>query len=84
MTGYYKHYKTSCFYKILHHATHSESQEQLVVYQSVDNGKVWVRPHDMFFGKVIMNGVEVNRFQFQVLNKNCGCGEINCICYTQK
>ena len=44
----YKHFKGG-MYKFLYRATHSETLEDLVVYQSVENGKVYVRPASMFF-----------------------------------
>lgn len=43
----YKHYKGN-LYKIIALAKHSETLEELVVYQSIENGKVWVRPISMW------------------------------------
>ena len=43
----YKHYKGS-FYKIIALAKHSESLEDMIVYQSVQNGDIWIRPKSMW------------------------------------
>ena len=43
----YKHYKGNV-YKILALAKHSETTEDMIVYQSVVTGDVWVRPERMW------------------------------------
>jgi len=45
--GLYRHYKGG-LYEVLHLARHSETEEQLVVYRSLSEGGVWVRPAVMF------------------------------------
>lgn len=45
----YRHYKGG-IYVVTGTAKHSETGEMLVVYQSVSNEQIWVRPYDMFFG----------------------------------
>jgi hypothetical protein len=45
--GLYRHYKGGR-YQVLHLARHSETEEQLVVYRSLAQGGVWVRPAAMF------------------------------------
>jgi hypothetical protein len=47
--GIYQHYKGS-YYRVLHVAQHSETDERLVVYQGLsgERGDVWVRPLAMF------------------------------------
>jgi len=62
--GTYKHYKQKD-YHVLHVATHSETQQQLVVYQSLygDYG-IWVRPLDMFLESVMVDGQTVPRFKY--------------------
>jgi len=57
----YQHYKGG-IYTLLHIATHSETGEQLVVYQNSE-GRVWARLWDMFFEKVEVDGVMVDRFR---------------------
>lgn len=41
--GIYKHYKGN-IYKIIGIAKHSETCEDMVVYQSQKDGQIWVRP----------------------------------------
>lgn len=43
----YKHYKGN-LYKIIALAKHSETSEDLIVYQSIRTGDVWVRPRYMW------------------------------------
>ena len=43
----YRHYKGNV-YKIIAFAKHSETTEDLIVYQSVDDGAAWVRPYYMW------------------------------------
>ena len=44
----YRHFKGG-IYRFITRATHSETLEDLVVYQSVETGAFWVRPASMFF-----------------------------------
>lgn len=43
----YKHYKGS-IYKIINFAKHSETAEDMIVYQSTKTGEIWVRPRKMW------------------------------------
>ena len=43
----YRHFKGN-FYKVLGFAKHSETLEDMVVYQSVETGENWVRPYKMW------------------------------------
>lgn len=62
--GTYRHYKGK-EYRVLHLATHSETMEQLVVYQALyDEFQVWVRPLVMFTEKVEVDGLVIPRFTF--------------------
>lgn len=64
----YKHYKGH-EYEVTGVARHSETLEELVVYkalyESPDFGEnaIWVRPKEMFLGNVIVDGVELERFE---------------------
>ena len=42
----YKHYKGNV-YRIIALARHSETGEDMIVYQSVKNGDIWTRPQKM-------------------------------------
>jgi len=58
--GIYEHFK-GMRYRVLYIARHSETLEELVVYQQLyGTGDVWVRPLPMFVE--IVNGV--SRFRF--------------------
>lgn len=35
-------------YQIIEFATHTETEEELVIYKSIAHGKVWARPLEMF------------------------------------
>ena len=59
---YFQHFKGGK-YKFIHSAFASETQERMVVYQALYGDQAyWVRPEDMFFGKVTMDGRTFNRF----------------------
>lgn len=59
----YRHFKGN-EYTVLHLAKHSESLEDLVVYQALYGEKdIWVRPLAMFLDKVEVGGELVNRFE---------------------
>jgi hypothetical protein len=64
--GIYNHYKGNK-YKVLGVGKHSETLEDLVIYEALyENklGKLWVRPAKMFLEKVVVNGKEVPRFEY--------------------
>ncbi len=59
----YRHFKGN-EYLVMHIAKHSETLEELVVYQALYGEMgVWVRPLDMFLEQVEVNGQMVNRFE---------------------
>ena len=62
--GIYQHYKGQ-LYQVLHVATHSETQEKLVVYQCLyGDYSIWARPLDMFKERIILDDDrEVERFK---------------------
>ena len=65
--GKYKHSKTGKFYRVIGVAKHSETYEDLVVYEALyenPRSKLWVRPAKMFLEKVTVNGKEVPRFAY--------------------
>lgn len=72
ITGKYRHYKGN-YYKVIGVAMHSETREKLVLYKALydcpeleaeyGSDPFFVRPYDMFFEKVVVDGVEMPRFE---------------------
>lgn len=65
--GRYRHSKTGKEYRVIGVAKHSETLEDLVVYEcTYDNpkNKLWVRPLSMFAEEVEIDGKKVPRFEF--------------------
>ena len=61
--GTYRHYKGN-LYEVLDVATHSETEEQLVVYRALYGERgLWVRPLAMFSETVLVDGAERARFE---------------------
>lgn len=59
----YEHYK-GLRYKIIGVARHSETLEELVVYQALyGENDIWVRPIEMFLGDIVINGQLQARFK---------------------
>ena len=67
--GKYQHYKGG-FYEILGVGKNTETMEDFVVYKSLYKtskfpiGSIWIRPKEMFFEQVEMNGQKIPRFKF--------------------
>jgi len=63
MIGLYRHYKGGT-YQLWGLGTHTETEELLVIYMDANHPeKIWIRPRNMFFGTVIVDGKEVPRFE---------------------
>lgn len=66
--GTYQHSKSGKMYMVMAVAKHSETLEDLVVYEALyDNpeSRFWVRPLQNFLEEVEINGEKVPRFKFQ-------------------
>tara|TARA_B110000211_G_scaffold146683_1_gene167195 strand:- start:427 stop:651 length:225 start_codon:yes stop_codon:yes gene_type:complete len=62
--GLYQHYKGPQ-YKVIHVATHSETEEQLVIYQALyGEFGIWARPLSMFLETVEKRGETIPRFAY--------------------
>lgn len=61
--GKYQHFKGGV-YEVLFEGTDSETLAEVVIYKSLADGKVWVRPREMFLETVNKDGVEMARFKF--------------------
>jgi hypothetical protein len=61
--GMYRHYKGNT-YQVIGVAKHSETEEDLVVYQALyGECELWVRPLKMFHEKVEVGGKIIPRFE---------------------
>ena len=68
----YEHYK-GLRYKIIGVARHSETLEELVVYQALyGEGDIWVRPLDMFLENIVNNGEGEPRFKLILKSRLSG------------
>lgn len=62
--GEYEHFKGN-HYKVIGIARHSETLEEMVVYQALYGERaIWVRPLAMFLGEGERDGKKVSRFRY--------------------
>ena len=62
ITGHYRHYKGN-EYEVIGEGIHTETEEKFIVYKSLYAPyTIWVRPYDMFFETVIIDGQTIPRF----------------------
>jgi hypothetical protein len=62
VAGKYRHYKGK-EYEVTGVGTHTESEEKMVIYKALYAPyETWLRPYDMFFETVEVNGETVPRF----------------------
>ena len=62
MNQYYRHFKDNV-YRVLHIAKHSETLEEIVVYQAMYGERgIWVRPLTMFEEEIERDGKTFRRF----------------------
>ena len=62
MVQYYRHFKGN-LYRVLHIAKHSETLEEMVVYQAMYGERgIWVRPKSMFEEDIERDGQTFRRF----------------------
>ncbi len=59
----FKHFKGN-IYKVIAIAKNSETLEDMVVYQSVETGDIWVRPMSIWEDTVIRDGKSYKRFTY--------------------
>lgn len=63
--GKYQHYKGG-MYEVIDTVMHSEDESVLVLYRPLyGEGKLWVRPYDMFFEEVTLGDRTIARFSFE-------------------
>lgn len=59
--GIYSHFKGG-MYEVLGIAIHSETEEEMVIYRSLKNNSLWVRPKKMWEEKIEREGKIYQRF----------------------
>lgn len=68
--GIYQHYRTKNQYKVIGLAHHSETLEEMVVYQGLYDSEefgsksIWVRPLHLFVDAVVVDGQSLPRFKY--------------------
>ena len=63
-TGLYQHFKGNQ-YQVIDLVNHSETEEVLVLYRPLyGEGKLWVRPVELFIDKKEFDGKLVSRFTY--------------------
>lgn len=65
--GVYEHYKSGKKYRVISVAKHSETLEDMVVYEALyenEVAKLWVRPLAMFLEEVDIGEKQVPRFKY--------------------
>ena len=63
-TGKYRHFKGN-IYQVICVARNSETLEEMVVYQDVDNReKIWVRPLTIWNEEIVLGGKTIKRFTY--------------------
>ncbi len=69
--GIYRHNKTGNLYKVIGLGQHSETDDELVIYEPLEQyselnkpGKHWLRPKKMFLEIVNINNKIMPRFEF--------------------
>ena len=67
--GYYKHFKGN-IYEVIGIGKHSETLEELVIYKSIKDNSIWVRPLSMWNETVERDNNIYKRFEYIGKNIN--------------
>ena len=67
--GYYKHFKGN-LYEVIGIGKHSETLEELVIYKSLKDNSIWVRPISMWNETVERDNKTYKRFEYIGKNIN--------------
>lgn len=61
--GRYRHYKGN-EYEVIGVGKHTETEEELVIYRALyEPYEIWIRPFEMFFETVKVDGKDIQRFE---------------------
>lgn len=64
LLGRYRHFKGK-EYRVLFIAKHTETMEDMVVYQALYGEKgIWVRPFSMWQDEIVRDGKKIKRFEY--------------------
>ena len=61
--GYYKHFKGN-LYEVIGIGKHSETLEELVIYKSLKDNSIWVRPLSMWNETIERDNKTYKRFEY--------------------
>lgn len=61
--GIYRHFKGG-LYELIDIARHSETEEKMVIYRSLENNIIWVRPLKMWEEEIKKDGKIYKRFTY--------------------
>ena len=67
--GYYKHFKGN-IYEVIGIGKHSETLEELVIYKSIKDNSIWVRPLSMWNETIERDNNIYKRFEYIGKNIN--------------
>lgn len=67
--GYYKHFKGN-LYEVIGIGKHSETLEELVIYKSIKDNSIWVRPLSMWNETIERDNKTYKRFEYIGKNIN--------------
>ena len=67
--GYYKHFKGN-LYEVIGIGKHSETLEELVIYKSLKDNSIWVRPLSMWNETIERDNNTYKRFEYIGKNIN--------------
>jgi hypothetical protein len=61
----YRHYKRNTLYEVICIATHTEAEEELVVYRDLQNDRCFARPSQIFLETIKFQESVIQRFKLE-------------------
>jgi hypothetical protein len=62
LNGVYEHFKGG-LYSVIAVALDSSNKKKVVVYQNLEDGKIWTRDFEEFIGEKDIDGIKIKRFE---------------------